>query len=143
MQILQLWIDWSTVFLQKKENRSLSQFVKFPVVMMDDEDDLLLLFMLSGISNNINTASFRSMLSHEGKIRRDRRIPRIALLDPNVSSWVKLYTSGSESALIKLTGLDYPSFHFLSVDFEMLYKRYTANSRNGKIVLKQQNGCFH
>ncbi len=44
----------------------------------------------------------------------DRRIPSIALLDPNVSAWVKLSVSGSHSAMITLTGLDYPSFHFLA-----------------------------
>ncbi len=117
--------------------------MKHPVAMMDNEDDVLLLFLLSSSSNNnSNATSFRSTLSPEGRSRRDRRIPRIALLDPNVSPWVRLYTSGSESAMITLTGLDYPSFHFLSVDFEVLYNRYTPYSQNGKIVLKRQNGRF-
>ncbi len=135
-----------TALSSRRERKTdLWQFVKFPVVMMDDEDDLLLLFMLSSssISNNKNTASFRSLLSHEGRSMRDRRIPRIALLEPNISSWVKLYTSGSESAMITLIGLDYPLFRFLSVDFEVLYNKYTPYSRNGKIILKQRNGRFH
>jgi hypothetical protein len=80
---------------------------------LEDEDDLFLLFLLS-CNNNNNKASFRSVLSVEARRRRDRRIPRIALLDPDVSPWVKLYVSGSQSAMITLTGLDYPSFHFLA-----------------------------
>ncbi len=88
---------------------------------MDDEEDQLLLFML--ITNSeINSNTFRSRLSDMGRRRRDRRVPRIALLDPNVSAWVKLYSSGSKSAMITLTGLDYPSFHFLAVEFEILKK---------------------
>ena len=62
---------------------------------LEDEDDLFLLFLLS-CSNNNNKASFRSVLTVEARRRRDRRIPRIALLDPNVSAWVKLYVSVSQ-----------------------------------------------
>jgi hypothetical protein len=93
------------------------------------------LYQVSCINNNNNKASFRTVLTVEARRRRDRRIPRIALLDPDVSPWVKLYVSGSQSAMITLTGLDYPSFHFLAAEFEILYNRYTPYSRNGKIVL--------
>jgi len=71
--------------------------------------------------------------------RRDRRIPWV---DPSVSPWVKVYCSGSETAMITI-GLDYPSFNFLSVYFEELYNMYTPYSSNGKIVLKQQQAQFH
>ncbi len=94
-------------------------------------------------NNNNNATSFRSMLSPEGRSRRDGRIPCIALLDPNVSPWIRLYMSRSESAMITLTGLDYLSFHLLSVDFAVFYNRYTPYSQNGKIVLKCQNGHYH
>jgi hypothetical protein len=107
---------------------------------MNDEEDLLLLFMLS--SSEINNNTFRNRLSDRVRRRRHRWVPRIALLDPNVSTWVKLYSSGSESAMITLASLDYPSFHFLAVEFEILYNRYTPYSRNGKIMLKHQHGHF-
>ena len=47
------------------------------------------------------------------KRRRDRRIPRIALQDPSVSSWRKLYHSNNDQAMITLTGLDHCTFGWL------------------------------
>jgi hypothetical protein len=58
----------------------------------------------------------------------------VALVDPSISPWVKVYCSGSETAMITFTGFDYPSFDFLSVEFEVLYNMYTPYSKNGKIV---------
>ncbi len=91
------------------------------------EDDFFFIILF----NNNNNTSFKSLLSIEQRRRRDRRIPRIALVDPSESAWVKLYCSGSDSAMITLTGLDYPSFNYLSVKFEDLYNEYTPYSHSG------------
>jgi hypothetical protein len=54
-----------------------------------------------------NGLTFRQRLNLEGRQRRDRRIPRAALLDPSASPWAKLYVSRSEQALITVTGFDH------------------------------------
>jgi len=41
--------------------------------------------------------------------------------------------------MITLTGLDYPSFHYLSVKFQQLYNAYTPYSQSGQITLKRHN----
>ena len=51
--------------------------------------------------------SLRDILSLEGMWRRDRRIPRIALLAPAASPWMKLYDSKNDQAL---TGFDHAAF---------------------------------
>ena len=107
------------------------------------DDDIFLLLLLSNSVQCLNApARFIDTLDEEGRSRRIRRIPRIALVDPNLSPWVKVYTSGSETAMITFTGLDYPTFNFLAVEFEVLYNMYTPYSRNGKIILKRQVGRF-
>ena len=107
------------------------------------DDDIFLLLLLSNSAQCLNApARFIDTLDEEGRSRRIRRIPRIALVDPNLSPWVKVYTSGSETAMITFTGLDYPTFNFLAVEFEVLYNMYTPYSRNGKIILKRQVGRF-
>jgi hypothetical protein len=104
------------------------------------EDDFFFFIFLN--NNNNNNTSFKSLLSIEQRRRRDRCIPRIALVDPSESAWVKLYCSGSDSAMITLTGLDYPSFNYLSAKFEDLYNEYTPYSHSGRIILKRQRGRF-
>ena len=97
------------------------------------------MFLLSFYDQNcISTIRYISALDEEGRSCRDRCIPWVALVDPSVSPWVKVCCCGSETAMITFTGLDYPSFNFLSVGFEVWYKMYTPYSSNGKIVLRQQ-----
>jgi hypothetical protein len=106
--------------------------------MFDDDLDNDFAFLWL---NNEQNGSFKSALSLAMRRRRDRRIPRIALHDPRESAWVKLYSSNSEQALITFTGLDYPSYNYLSSKFEVLYQRYTPYSANGKIVVRRtENG---
>ena len=69
-------------------------------------------------------------------------IPRCALVDPNISPWVKLYASNSERSMITFTGLDYGSFHFLAIRFEELYNKYTPYSRDGRILIKRSRRYF-
>ena len=49
-------------------------------------------------------------LNEEGRQRRDRRIPRCALVDPQFSPWQKVYKSGDDGAMITVTGFDNESF---------------------------------
>ena len=58
---------------------------------------------------------------------RDRRIPRIALLSPGVSPWVRLFSSNHNNSLIQFTGFNYASFNYLAVRFEQLYNQYTPS----------------
>jgi hypothetical protein len=103
------------------------------------EDDFFFFIVLNNINSN---TSFKRLLSIEQRRQRDRRIPRIALLDPSESAWANLYCSGRVSVMITLTGLDYQSFNYLSVKFEKLHSEYTPYSHSGRITLKRQNGRF-
>lgn len=57
-----------------------------------------------------NKKAFYRLLTREAKKKRDKRIPRVALQDPQSSAWRKLYSSRSDQALITLTGLDFETF---------------------------------
>ena len=70
-------------------------------------------------------------------------IPRIALLDPHLSPWVKLYSSVSIGDMIILTGLDYATFNYLAVKFEVLYNKYTPYSGHGRIKIKPITACYY
>ncbi len=115
----------------------------FSKVLFHDVYCLLFNLLLIGDPLFNSPARFIDNLDEEGRSRRVRQNPQVALVDPNVSPWVKVYTSGSEAAMITFTGLDYPTFNFLAVEFEVLYNMYTPYSRNGKIIMKHQQGSFH
>lgn len=99
--------------------------------MLDEDDELDLMLITS---QHLTLPSTRSQFGF---------IPRIALLDPHLSPWVKLYSSGSTGAMIILTGLDYATFHYLAVKFEVLYNKYTPYSGHGRIKLKPINACYY
>jgi len=100
---------------------------------IDDFDDDFFFLVILGNRNQ----SFRQQLDLASRRRRDRRIPRIALQDPNFSPWVRLFCSNSEQALITFTGLDYRSFNYLNTKFKPLYERYTPYSSSGRIRLRR------
>ncbi len=115
-------------------SRLVSFFPKYYFMMSTaagaaDDDILLFYLLLIGDPLFHPPAKFIENLDEEGRSRRVRWIPRVALVDPNVSPWVKVYTSGSETAMITFTGLDYPTFNFLAVEFEVLYNMYTPLER--------------
>ena len=64
-------------------------------------------------------------LTAEGRQRRQRGLPREALLDPEDSPWNKLYFSGNDQALITVTGFDHNAFETLMVMFRPYYCSYT------------------
>ena len=51
-----------------------------------------------------------------------------------------MYESGSDQALITMTGMDFETFHFLESDFKYFYDRYSPYSKDGVIVALQLNG---
>jgi hypothetical protein len=68
---------------------------------------------------NPSLFSFKDFLTPEQRRRHDRRIPRIALQDPSVSAWVKVYRSGSDYTMITLINLDYPPFNYLQLSLRI------------------------
>lgn len=81
---------------------------------------VLLLFL-----NLSKARKWKSYMTMEGVWRRDRRIPRIALVDPAASPWSRLYESRNDQALITVTGFDHASFHSLLFFFEPFFHGYT------------------
>lgn len=59
---------------------------------------------------------------------RDRRIPRIALIDPCHSPWQYLYAAGNDQAFITFLRLDKNTFDYLVSLFEPFYDRLTPHS---------------
>ena len=53
---------------------------------------------------------------------RSQRIPRVALQNPNESSWKTLLRSGNDQGLITLTGFDFQTFYWLLQRFRPLYE---------------------
>jgi hypothetical protein len=80
--------------------------------------------------------AFKHRLSLEGRQRRDRRIPREALLPPSHSAWMRLFLSGNDQALITVIGMDYTAFHTLVDLFEPWFNSHTP------WVGQQDGSCF-
>jgi hypothetical protein len=74
--------------------------------------------------------TFCNYLTMEAVWRRDRRIPRIALLSPDESPWQRLYSSGNDQAMITVTGFDHQAFRELLVFFEPYFYSYTPWTGN-------------
>ena len=64
-------------------------------------------------------------LSYEQKIRRTRKVPRIATLPPCKSSWAYLYGSDNVQGFITVTGIDPPSFRKLLHKFSTLFHSHS------------------
>ena len=72
-----------------------------------------------------STRSFRSLLAQEGRHRRRRALNREVLLHPDLSPWMKLYTSGTDGSLITITGFDHSKFEFLLDLFTPFFFAFT------------------
>ena len=68
---------------------------------------------------------YRYWLDEGGKHRRDRRIPCFALRTYRFSTFLHLYTSGNDQALINATGHDFHSFSKLLNLFAPVYYYWT------------------
>jgi hypothetical protein len=59
--------------------------------------------------------------------KRDRHIPRIALLDPKSSPWECLYAAKNEQAMITFTALNYAAFHLLDTLFAPYFYNFSPH----------------
>jgi hypothetical protein len=106
-------------------------------------DHIILLYILKrraasgAYVHSRNRKRFYKMLSQEQKKRRQKRIPRVALLHPHQSSWRKLYTSRNDQALITFTGLDVNAFDALLTRFAPVFDTFTPyKSSDGFYLIK-------
>ena len=83
---------------------------------------------------------FYRALSKLQQRRHHRRIPRCALRRPEQSAWRQVFESGSDQALITMTGLDFETFRSIEPDFRFFYNRYSPYSKDGVIVALQLDG---
>ena len=83
---------------------------------------------------------FYAQLTEAEKRRRQRRIPRCALLLPSASAWRRAYNTGSDQAMITLTGLDHATFSFVLHDFEYYFENFSPYSKDGLITPVQKVG---
>ena len=104
--------------------------------MNDDSDFIILIYLLNQPQQHSRYKKrFHKSLSYHQRKLRDRRVPRVSLLRPEVSGWRKIYQSKNNQSFVTLTGFDWPSFHALVPEFET---HYTSTSptvdANGKYV---------
>ena len=81
--------------------------------------------------------TYMDLLDEEGRRRRDRRMPRIAIRRFKFSSFMHLYSSGNDQALLNATGHDHRSFGMLLSKFKRTYDYYMVDPESGKIRAKQ------
>lgn len=81
----------------------------------------------------VRRARFRYRLQAEEYFKRERKIPRVALLLPSDAPFQQLYMCGSDPSLITLTGLDHAAFSYVLQRFSVLYTKYSPYSVDGKI----------
>ena len=85
---------------------------------------------------------FYAQLTEAEKRRRQRQIPRCALLLLGESAWGRAYNSESDQAMITLTGLDCATFMFILSDFEYYFENCSLFSKGGTIVPVHKVGCY-
>lgn len=81
---------------------------------------------------------FLRSLGAEGRQIRQRRIPRVSLLNQDASPWRKLYYSYNNQALITATGMSYHAFEYLVSKFTWYFDNYTPF--NGRVTKKVNLG---
>ena len=78
---------------------------------------------------------FKDLFTLEGRRRRDRRIPRVSLLDYSDSAFKKMLDSGNDQALLNACGHDFGSFQSLLEIFQPVYDLYYLDVASGFIRL--------
>jgi hypothetical protein len=76
---------------------------------------------------------FATLLSLEGRRRRDRRIPRVSLQDYSASAFKTVLDSNNDQALLNACGHDHASFQCLLELFEPIYCSHFLNRDSGFI----------
>jgi hypothetical protein len=99
--------------------------IKMDTVVGIERRRRLRFLLLVAVLLDLDSDSFRELLDAEGMKRRDRRIPRIALLSPGRTAFDKLYNSGNDQALITVTGFDHLAFRSLLEVFAPWYNKHT------------------
>jgi hypothetical protein len=113
---------------------------------LDHLETVLLLHWHERMNNPVfvhsrNRKRFHKALSRALKRLRDRRIPRVALQDPHVSAWRKLYGSSNDQAMITLLGFDVATFEWLREKFDPIYTSHSPFiAKDGTIVPIRGNG---
>lgn len=77
--------------------------------------------------------AFRRRLTAEGRKRRDRRIHQCALQALAMSAFSMLNGSGSDQAVLTLTGLDHRAVRYLLTMFDPTFLLFTPHSDDGQI----------
>jgi hypothetical protein len=83
------------------------------------------LLLVIAVLLDLEVNTFREQLVAEGRLRRDRRIPRAALHAPGDSAFDRLYNSGNDQALITVTGFDHRAFRSLLELFGPWFSSHT------------------
>ena len=92
---------------------------------------VLLSILLDGLQEERKPKrKFRDKLTLEGRRRRDRKIPRHALLLPKDSPWEVLFNSKDEGSLITVTGFDHNTFGYIHSLFLPYFDGYTPWVQN-------------
>jgi hypothetical protein len=90
----------------------------------DDVDGILALILFEFLKEE-EQETFWQKLEAEGRRRRDRKIPRVALLSPKQSPWQKLFSSGNDQALITVTGFDHAAFKVMLDMYTPYFEKFT------------------
>lgn len=95
---------------------------------------------LEAIEEQASTNSFRRTLSLEHRRRRDRRIPRHALLHPASSPWQRVLEYGNDQAMI--TRFDHASFNALHELFHPIFRTHSPYAEDGIIRQLRPESMF-
>lgn len=94
---------------------------------------LAILELYANENEDADESSFQTRLNDEGRARRQRKVPRVALQRPNMSAFCTLFGSGCDQSLLTLCGFDHHAFRELLSLFEPIYISYSPYSTNGCI----------
>jgi len=102
------------------------------------------LLLLLHLTTMTTERKWKEHLTLEGIWRRDRRIQRVALVDPMSSPWTKLHESKNDQALVTVTGFDHASFESILFFFQPFFDNCTpwVGPQNGtrfKKIKKSEN----
>jgi hypothetical protein len=78
--------------------------------------------------------TYKQLLNEEGRLCRDQRIPRCALVNPADTPLEKVYKSGRDSAMITVAGFDGKAFQHLL----QLFEPFLMSSHLGLGATKEQ-----
>ena len=85
----------------------------------------------------MSTDRYVHLLEQEQVIRRDRRVPRCALRVYRYSTFVYLYSSGNNQALLNATGHDHRSFSVQLQKFKYTFDNHSVCEHTNAIYFKK------